>query len=104
MFYQNRKTIPKMRKPKTLKNMARPIRKTPTTSKIKEYHNSQLKTNAEAYKEKLSTIYEKLGISSSTWYRKIDNVHLFSEADKRMIARLLNRPVSVLFPELQTAA
>lgn len=74
-------------------------------NRFKEYHTYLKDNDAIEWQSTFENICTQLGISESSYYRKLANPSTLSPAEKEAIARVYQLPVHFIFPEmeLQTA-
>lgn len=70
-------------------------------NRLKEYHNFLKTNNISRFNKAISRICEYTGISTSSYYRKLDNPALYSIAEKYAIAGIYEMPVHFIFPEME---
>lgn len=74
-----------------------------TANRVKEYHEYLRDSNTLKFNLSVDAICFDLGISATTYYRKLNNPKAFSIAEKAAIAKVYELPVHFIFPEMQTA-
>jgi hypothetical protein len=66
-----------------------------------EYHEYLKNHNSIDFANSIKFICEDLGISDTSYYRKIKNPASFSPADKTAIAAVYKMPVHFIFPDMK---
>jgi hypothetical protein len=71
---------------------------------MKEYHEYLKENDTIEFVSTVQSICDALGISESTFYRKLNQPQKLSKAEKNAIASIYKMPAHWIFPELENVA
>jgi hypothetical protein len=73
-------------------------------NRFKQYHNFLKNSDTVEFNNTVKKICDVLGISETSYYRKLSNPAALSIAERQAIAQVYKLPIHFIFPEMELTA